>query len=219
MSNRPITRTVRTLESYIAYTPPIVDAVEDSERGVGVAYEDRWADELFTWLSSGRAIVSYCQQPGKPARSLLLTWLQDDDPTHDHLRDRFEKGMMNRALALIDDSADIAEEDLLMGPKGFLDPVSAADKKNRVETKLKLAALLDPAKFSPTSKIAQQIAVTQINNITQKNVTEMTDEALLRVIAEAQRRMARGSTANSGATSGDRGTGTVSTQERPQLPS
>jgi hypothetical protein len=217
-NNPPLNRSVTTLESYIAYSPPTVESIVDAERGLDVPYEDRWADELFTWLSSGRSIISYCEQLQKPARSLILSWLNDADPMYDHLKERFEAGMCNRALAMVDDAAEIAEEDLLMGPKGFLDPISMSDKKSRVDAKLRLAALLDPIKFSPTSKVAQNIALTQVN-ITQKNVSERTDEDLLRVVAEYERRKNLGqrATAEPGRSSGSGSQGAANPPERPLL--
>ena len=122
----------------------------------------------------------------------MLTWLNDTAQKFDHLRDRFEKGMLNRATALVDEAGDVAEEALVMGPKGFLDPISMADKKNRTDTKLRVAALLAPAKFSPTSKVAQQVALTQIN-VTKNNITELTDEQLQRIQAEFERKKAENS--------------------------
>jgi len=191
-SNSPLNRNLRTLESYIAYEAPIAHVIEEAERGLDVVYEDKWANEIFTWFSSGRTLVSYCQQPQKPARSLVLTWLNMPEPKYDHLRDRFEKGMVNRALAMIDEAGDVAEEPLMMTAKGGVDLGSMADKKSRFDAKLRLAALLDPAKFSPTSKVAQQVALTQIN-VTKNNITELTDEQLQRILAEFERKKAENS--------------------------
>lgn len=215
-SNSPLNRHARLLESYIAYEPPITEIVESAELGLTVEYEDRWADEIFTWFSSGRTLVSYCQQPQKPARSLVLSWLNQPDQKYDHLRDRYEKGLLNRAIALIDEVGDIAEEPLIVGPKGFLDPVSMADKKQRVDAKLRLAALLDPLKFSPLTKTAQSVALTQIN-LTKNNVIEMTDEQLLRVLSEMERKKTHGdtTTVDLGGTGGTGGQRALGPSERP----
>lgn len=216
-SHSPLNNHARTLESWIAYEPPVLEVVEDSERGQNIPYEDRWADEIFTWLSSGRTLLSYCSQPSKPARSLVISWIHNaDGAAYTHLRERVESGMINRAFAMVDDAGDIAEEPLLMGPKGFLDPISMADKRARVEAKLRLAALLDPIKFSPTSKVAQNIALTQVN-ITNKNVENLTDDQLARVLFEFEKRKSRGTTTDAVPTSGDSSAGTPDPSQRQNL--
>ena len=187
-------RNTMPFESYIHYVPPTTDTVEDAELGLDVAYQALWADQIFLWLSAGKSLVSWCEQEGKPARSRVLQWLQDVDPQFDFIRERFEKGMLNRAAALIDESSDVADEPLVVNSKGFFDPISMTDKKQRFDAKLRMAALLDPVKFSPTSKVAQSIALTQIN-VTTKNVVSLTDEQLNQVVAEAERRKLRDSTA------------------------
>lgn len=217
--NRPLHRTVMNLESYIAYTPPIVDTVENAERGLDVAYADQWGDEIFMWLSSGRTLVSYCQQPQKPARSLVLSWLNHPDQRYDHLRDRFEKGLINRAIALVDEAGDVAEEPLMMTAKGGVDLGAMADKKSRFDAKLRLAALLDPTKFAPLNKSAQSIQLNQVN-LTKNNVVEMTDEQLLRVLTELERKKHGPATSDIvvGPTSGDSSEGIIGSPKRPLLP-
>lgn len=189
-SNSPLNRDLRILEQYVAYSPPGLHVVEDAERGRDVPYEDRWSTELFSWLSSGRSIVEYCQQPGKPARSLILSWVQDRSPQFDTLRERFEAGLRNRALALVDDAGLITDEPIPLDGKGCTDVVAMSDKRQRTETKLRLAALLDPAKFAPTAK-GTTVNLTQVN-VTQRNVAELTDEQLRQVLDEAARRRAAG---------------------------
>ncbi len=184
-------RNLRCLESYIALEPPATELVERAEAGLLVAFEDRWVGEIFQWLSSGRALSSYCAQPNKPARSLIFEWLQNPDQQFDDLRARFQAGLVNRALAMVDESLDIADEPLPITPLGMVDGGAAADKKSRVETRLKLAALFDPVKFAPLSKTALQAQVTQHIQVNQQNVLSLTDQQLETVILEAERRRAQ----------------------------
>lgn len=218
-SNSPLNRGHLTLEHYIAYESPVAQVIQDAERGLDIAYEDKWGDEIFIWFSSGRTLVAYCQQPQKPARSLVLSWLNQPEQRYDHLRERFEKGLINRALALVDDAGEIAEEPLMMTAKGGVDLGSMADKKSRFDAKLRLAALLDPTKFAPLSKSAQAIQLNQVN-VTKNNVIELTDEALLRVISELERRKHGPAAADplTRPTSRDSSEGIISPPERPQLP-
>jgi hypothetical protein len=209
-------RNVMPLESYIAYTPPTADVIGDAERGLNVEYDNQWADQVYSFLSSGKSLLSWCEQDGKPARSLVLQWLQNTDLKFEYLRERFDKAMTNRALAMIDEAADIADESLVVNAKGFFDPVSALDKKQRFDAKLRMAGLLDPLKFSPTTKTAQQIALTQIN-VTKNNVSELTDEQLLRVLTEFERKKDE-HTVDVESTGGDGSTGASSPTQRPLLP-
>lgn len=190
MSHRPLNRTVRTLESYIAYTPPQVDVTEDAERGLTVPYSERWPNEIYSWLSSGRSLVTWCQQPGKPARSLVIHWLGDHDERFNELREKFWLGWKNRGLALVDEAGDVIDEPLLMGPKGLMDPTSMADKKQRVETRLELAGLLDPARFRPAAKGGGVVVNNNTLNVTKETVGELSDEQLQRVILEFQKKTA-----------------------------
>jgi hypothetical protein len=182
---------LRCLESYLALEPPVTELVEVAETGLTVAYEDRWAGEVFQWLSSGRALSSYCAQPNKPARSLIFEWLQNTDARYDLLRERFHAGLINRALALVDESLDVADEPVMVGPAGMVDGAAVADKKSRVETRLRLAALFDPTRYAPLSKTALQAHVTNNLIVNQQNVTNLTDAQLTEFIAEAERRRLR----------------------------
>jgi hypothetical protein len=207
------------LESYIAYTSPVVDSVDDAERGLDVEYADAWADQIFLFLSAGKSLLSWCEQDGKPARSRVLQWMQDSDVKFDYLRTRFEKAMLNRALAAFDEAADVIDEPLVVNAKGFFDLVSAMDKKQRVDSKLRMAALLDPTKFAPLNKTAQSIQLNQVN-LTKNNVVEMTDETLLRVLSEFERRKNGHPTSDpiTRDPGGDGSEGTSSSPQRPQLP-
>jgi hypothetical protein len=191
MSHSPLLRNLRSIESYIAIEAPTQALVEDAEVGLNVVYADVWADELFQWMSSGRTILSYCQQPQKPARSLIFSWLQNQEPRFDYLRDKFRSALLNRALALVDEVGSIADEPLPMGPKGETDRGAAADKKQRMDAKLQLAALFDPSHWAPLSKQAIQSQTVNQLNITQTNVTNLTDAQLQEFISEAERRRLR----------------------------
>jgi hypothetical protein len=78
-----------------------------------------------------------------------------------------------------------------MGPEGETDRGAAADKKQRMDAKLQLAALFDPVKFAPMSKQAIQSQTVNQLNITQTNVTNLTDAQLQEFISEAERRRLR----------------------------
>ncbi len=126
--------------------------------------------------------------------------------------------MVNRALATFDEASDVADEPLVVNAKGFFDPISAMDKKQRFDAKLRMAALLDPLKFAPLTKSAQSVSLTQVN-LTKNNVTDMTDETLLRVLAEFERKK-NGHTSDpvTGPAGGDSGARTPVQENRPQLP-
>jgi hypothetical protein len=192
-SHSPLNRNLRTIESYIALEPPTTVLIEDAEAGLTIPYEDRWAEEIYTWFSSGRTLLAFCQLPNHPARSLVLRWVQDQDPMYDLLRERFKAGIINRAWAMIDEAGEIANEPVPMTAKGGADIGIIADKRQRMESRLQLAALFDPTKFAPASKNAMQAAVTNIQ-INQNNVVNLTDDQLVAVIAEAERRRLRSQT-------------------------
>jgi hypothetical protein len=191
VSHSPLNRGLRTIESYIALEPPTTVLIEDAEAGAAIPYEDRWAEEIYTWFSSGRTLLAFCQLPNHPARSLVLRWVQDQDPMYDLLRERFKAGIINRAWAMIDEAGEIANEPVPMTAKGGADIGIIADKRQRMESRLQLAALFDPTKFAPMSKQAIQSQTVNQLNITQTNVTNLTDAQLQEFISEAERRRLR----------------------------
>ena len=193
-SHSPLNRSLRTIEQYVALEPPTTQLIEDAEAGLTVPYEDRWPTEIYAWFSSGRTLVSWCQLPGRPARSLVLRWIQDPEITYDLLRDRFRMGLINRAFALVDDAGSVADEPLPFNSKGGVDVGAMADKKVRLDSRLQLAALFDPLRYAPLSKTALQARVTQNITVNQQNVVNLTDEQLTAIIAESERRRLRAAT-------------------------
>lgn len=124
------------------------DAKERPSAGRPSEYSQDLADSLIEWMSNGKSLRSWCDQPGAPAASTIFRWLGD----HPDFAHAYARAREAQADAIFDECLDIADdkgEDWIMtanGPK--FNKEAAQRSRIRVETRLKVAARLNPRKYA-----------------------------------------------------------------------
>lgn len=94
------------------------------------------ASEILAWLTKGKTLLSFCEQPGKPTRQTVMLWLEADEEFACHYKAAREQGQ-EAALERCEEIADIEPET----------PVQATWRKYQIETKLKILRMTNPARY------------------------------------------------------------------------
>ena len=141
----------------------------------------QYSDELFTEMmelhAGGVSIPKICARPGMPSTMTLARWCAEDGA----LSRRRSRARLDYADAIFDEAMDIADDssgDIVMktDKAGNLFPAVQHDviqrAKLRVDTRMKIAAKINPAKYGERLELSGDVA----------EARGMSDEKLLATI-------------------------------------
>lgn len=123
------------------------------------------ADEVIAWISQGNPLTEWCKQPGKPTRRTVSLWAEKD------------KDFASRLARARDDGADVIAEDTARLAESMpmtyidaagntrIDPGAVQWHRLRVDTRLKLLACWNPAKYGSKQSVEHSGGVS-INVVT-----------------------------------------------------
>ncbi len=117
------------------------------ERKEHVAFTPALAEKICDLVSMGSTITEIAEMSGMPTARQIVSWRR----RHEEFRDAYELARVARADAR-SDRVDQALRDLRDGK------ISAADCRAIVETELKLAALENPSRYNPATKVQQELS-------------------------------------------------------------
>jgi alkylated DNA nucleotide flippase Atl1 len=117
------------------------------ERKEHIAFTPALAEKICDLVSMGSTITEIAAMAGMPTARQIVAWRR----RHEEFRDAYEQARVARADAR-SDRVDEALRDLRNGK------ISAADCRAIVETELKLAALENPGRYNPATKVQQEVS-------------------------------------------------------------
>lgn len=133
---------------------------EKNKNGRPTKYTKDIAQEICDRLIDGESLNKICSDDHIPSKATIYNWL-DDDKRKEFL-DKYMRARDRQAENFIDECADIADftdKDTITKTTKKGDKYDVPDhewilrSKLRVETRLKLAALLAPKKYGPKQEI------------------------------------------------------------------
>lgn len=131
--------------------PPVPEA-DDEEPGPKLGrptrYTQELADDLLAWMADGKSVASWCREEGRPHVATVLRWTA----AHLDFREAYARARELHADAIFDECVDIADnsaDDWVETSRGrVFNGEAAARSRVRVETRMKVAARLNPRKYS-----------------------------------------------------------------------
>jgi hypothetical protein len=117
------------------------------ERKDAISYTPALGEKICDLVSMGSTITEIAAMSGMPTARQIVAWRR----RHEEFRDAYEQARVARADAR-SDRVDQALRDLRDGK------ISAADCRAIVETELKLAALENPGRYNPATKVQQEVS-------------------------------------------------------------
>ena len=160
----------------------VVRLGEAAANGAATRNYVKYSEELFTEMmelhAGGVSIPRICERPGMPCVTSLAKWCAEKPD----LSRRRSRARLDYADAIFDEALDIADDssgDIVMkeDKAGNLFPSIQHDviqrAKLRVDTRMKIAAKINPAKYGERLELAGDVA----------EARGMTDEKLLASIA------------------------------------
>lgn len=128
--------------------------------GRPTTYTDEIADEICNRLIAGESLNKICFNEHIPSKATVYNWL--DNPKRKEFLDKYSRARERQAENFVDECADIAdftEQDTITKQTKDGDEYEVPDyewisrSKLRVDTRLKLAAILAPKKYGPKQEI------------------------------------------------------------------
>jgi hypothetical protein len=120
------------------------------------------ATKICDMLSSGKSLVSICNNPDMPSRSTVFGWLAKADEGDEAFKpflDSYLRAREAQADAIFDECLDIADDnsrDIVTDDEGNLrinnDVIARA--KLRVDTRMRMAGKLKPKKYGDRTVLA-----------------------------------------------------------------
>jgi hypothetical protein len=117
------------------------------ERKEHIAFTPALAEKICDLVSMGSTITEIAAMSGMPSARQIVAWRR----RHEEFREAYEQARTARADAR-SDRVDQALRELRDGK------ISAADCRAIVETELKLAALENPGRYNPATKVQQEVS-------------------------------------------------------------
>lgn len=99
-------------------------------------FADDQIEELLDRLSRGQSLMQICKDPRMPGRSSVYDWLERDE----EFAGRFRAARARGVHALAEECLEIAD-------KPAADAVEVADKRVRIDTRLRLAGKWSPKDY------------------------------------------------------------------------
>lgn len=113
-------------------------------------FADDQITELLDRTSKGQPLLRICQDPRMPSR----TWVYEKIDADEHFAAQFRAARARGVHALADECLDIADEKVT-------DPVEVADKRVRIDTRLRLAGKWLPSEYGDKATVAVNHSLTE----------------------------------------------------------
>ena len=128
--------------------PKMADLPVPAPPGRPTTYTEELAASLLQWMTEGGSCASWCAQEGYPKVSTVFGWMNarpEFSKAYAHAREAQADAIFDQALDIADNSVDdwIETKD---GPR--FNGEAARRSQIRIDTRLKVAARLNPRKYS-----------------------------------------------------------------------
>jgi hypothetical protein len=134
-------------------------------------FADDMVEELIDRTAKGEPLTVICKDARMPARSSVYEWIEIDQ----EFAGRFRAARARGVHALVEECLEIADE-----PTN--DPVQVANKRVRIDTRLRLAGKWLPKEYGERIDINQNVEVTHRHDLTRLSADEL--DALEGLIAK-----------------------------------
>lgn len=143
-------------------------------RPKGRAFSDDQLGELLDRLSKGQTLTSICNDPRMPGRMTVYSWIEADKEFSGRFHDARAKGVH----ALVDETLVIADE-----PVAKDDSVKVADKRLRIDTRLRLAGKWLSSVYGDKVEVHSKSEVTHRHDLSGYSADEL--DALEKLVAKS----------------------------------
>lgn len=147
-------------------------------------FADDQVEELLERTAKGEQLTKLCTDPRMPGRSTVYTWIESDP----EFAGRFRAARARGVHALAEECLDIADE-----PTN--DPVQVANKRVRIDTRLRLAGKWLASEYGDKLDVNYNGQVTHRHDLSGLSADEL--DALERLVAKSAD--ASGDTSGTGA--------------------
>lgn len=134
-------------------------------------FADDMVEELIDRTAKGEPLTVICKDARMPARSSVYEWIEIDQ----EFAGRFRAARARGVHALVEECLEIADEPTK-------DPVQVANKRVRIDTRLRLAGKWLPKEYGERIDITQNVEVTHRHDLTRLSADEL--DALEGLIAK-----------------------------------
>lgn len=136
----------------------------------GITFADDMVEELIERTSKGESLTQLCQDVRMPSRNTVYLWIESDE----EFAVRFRAARARGVHALAEECISIADEP----PK---DAVHVADKRVRIDTRLRLAGKWLPKEYGDKLDVSYNGEVTHRHELTAATPDEL--DALEKLVA------------------------------------
>lgn len=137
-------------------------------------FEDDQVKELLARTEKGVPLVTICADPKMPARSSVYEWIEADEA----FAGRFRSARARGVHALVEECIDIAD-----APVSKDDSVAVANKRVRIDTRLRLAGKWLPKEYGDKLDVNYTGEVTHRHDLSAYSPDEL--DALESLVAKA----------------------------------
>ena len=102
-----------------------------------------YIEEIENWLGSGRFLSEYCRLDGKPKRTLIHRWMEEDPSFKERVARAREKG----EEVLFEQNLELVDEEPPRDNNGRIDPGFVAWQKNRIWARMEMLKKINPSKY------------------------------------------------------------------------
>lgn len=141
-------------------------------RPKGISFEDDVVEELLSALANGNPLTRICKDRRMPSVSTVYSWVESDS----EFSGRFRAARARGVHALAEECLDIADE-----PTN--DPVQVANKRVRIDTRLRLAGKWLSKEYGDKVDVSYNAEVTHRHDLSGYSADEL--DALEKLIAKA----------------------------------
>lgn len=138
----------------------------------GISFEDDVVEELLQMTEQGIPLTTICQDVRMPKRRTVYEWIECDEAFAARFRAARARGV--HALA---------EECLTIADKPALDAVAVADKRVKIDTRLRLAGKWLPSIYGDKVDVTHSGEITTRHDLSRYSADEL--DALEKLIAKA----------------------------------
>lgn len=140
--------------------------------GALMKFQDDLIEELIERTAQGEPLTRLCRDPRMPSRSIVYEWLESDEG----FAGRFRAARARGVHSLAEECLDIADE-----PTN--DPVQVANKRVRIDTRLRLAGKWLPKEYGDKLDVNYNAEVTHRYDLDKLGSERL--EELERILADA----------------------------------
>lgn len=116
---------------------------------VGVVMRDAVISQALDALASGQTLSDFCRQPGRPDRRTITRWVAADPI----LQQRFAEARRIGHDVIAESTLALADAPFPVGADGRIDPALVQQRRLQVDTRLRLLAKWDTARYGDKVQI------------------------------------------------------------------